>query len=66
MTYARRYILSAMLGIVTEYDDDANAAREGEQNEREKAPPKRPRPKKLGLSPKLFHHLSRMNRLTPS
>ena len=54
MTYARRYILSAMLGIVTEYDDAANAAREGEQNEREKAPPKRPRPKKARPEPQVI------------
>lgn len=29
ITYARRYALSAMLGIVTEEDDDGNAASEG-------------------------------------
>lgn len=41
ITYARRYAISAMLGIVTD-DDDGNGAREDDP---EKTPPKSPRQK---------------------
>lgn len=40
ITYMRRYALSALLGIVTEADDDGNAASEGD-----KKPAKKPEPK---------------------
>jgi hypothetical protein len=47
LTYARRYALSAMLGIASEEDDDANAAAGQEVMERERAPsPKGPKPTK--------------------
>lgn len=53
ITYARRYALSAMLAIVTEYDDDANGARKDEQGAK---PPRRrseqkPQPESQVVSP---------------
>lgn len=50
MTYARRYVVSAMLGIVTEYDDDANGARDDES---EKEPPKEKRQNKPRPAPQV-------------
>lgn len=42
ITYMRRYALSAMLGLVTDEDDDGNSATKAQ----EKSPPKKASPKK--------------------
>lgn len=51
ITYFRRYALSAILGIVTEdEDDDGNAAQKGSETPKDVRPPAaRPAPKKLEL-----------------
>lgn len=43
LTYARRYGLCAMLGVVAEEDDDANGAmpRQGDQRQQQQRPPQR-------------------------
>lgn len=50
VTYMRRYSLSALLGIVTDIDDDGNAAGQGDDKQNK---PKEP-PKKIPESPKTF------------
>lgn len=45
ITYARRYALMALLGLVADEDDDANAATGA------KPAPRKPRPRKTGETP---------------
>jgi len=57
LTYARRYALSAMLGMVTEDDDDAHLATHGQHSPRQR-PIKQPKPVSPASAPAMPSDIS--------
>ena len=48
ITYSRRYALSAMVGVVTDEDDDGDAATKGQREQPKKQAPAKPQPNRPG------------------